>query len=161
MSSALRNYRKPAFFFLACFASVLATGLHAQGTVQHALTPADRTSVQQYVLSEDAYQKLLAVAKDAKENKVQINILDPHAQSLDETAADLDKSNGVHALFVKHGLTAREFLLGEYALLGAEFAVKYPNEPSFDAGLANPANIALFRRHEAEIDALSGDDSNN
>jgi hypothetical protein len=40
-------------------------------------------------------------------------------------------------------------------------AVKYANQPGVDKHLANPANVALFQRHEAEIDALSGEDSNN
>ncbi|GAB2592378.1 hypothetical protein ISP15_14565 [Dyella jejuensis] len=145
---------------LAC--AIAASGMHAQqSTVQHALTPADRAAVHDYTLTDAAYRKLLDTARDAKANKVKIDILDPGAHSLDETAAHLNADPGVHALLDRHGLTARDFLLGEYALLGAEFAVKYAGQPGFDASMANPANIALYRRHEAEIDALSGDDSNN
>ncbi|GFZ89389.1 hypothetical protein [Dyella caseinilytica] len=144
-----------------CATSTFAAGLHAQSTIQHALTPDDRTAVQHYTLTEDSYQKLLAIAKDAKANKIQINAIDPNAHSLDDTVADLDKSADVRALLARHSVSPREFLLGEYALLEAEFAVKYANQPGFDSDLANPVNIALFRKHEAEIDALSGDDSNN
>ncbi|MBE1162174.1 hypothetical protein [Dyella acidiphila] len=142
-------------------ALAIACSLHAQGTIQHALSPADRAAVQQYMLSEDSYQKLLATAKDARASKVKIDMLDPKAHSLDERATDLNNNPEVHALLARHGLTAHDFLLGEYALLSAEFAVKYGSQPGIDTHLANPANVALFRRHEAEIDALSGDDSNN
>jgi hypothetical protein len=146
---------------LAMAASTFIAGLHAQGTIQHALTPTDQASVQHYMLTEDSYQKLLATAKDAKANKVKIDMLDPNAHTLDDRAADLNKNPDVSALLARHDLTPREFLLGEYALLGAEYAVKYGNTPGVDKHLANPANVALFRKHEAEIDALSGDDSNN
>jgi hypothetical protein len=153
-----RLVEHPAFAFVCM---MLATCAHAEGIVQHTLTPADRSAVQHYTLTEDSYQKLMAVAKDAKDNQLQIRIFDPKAHSLDDTQADLDKSADVRALLARHNVSPREFLLGEYALLGAEFAVKYPNQPGFDSNLANPANIALFRKHEAEIDALSGDDSDN
>jgi hypothetical protein len=155
------DHRRRLAVALGCTAAVLTAGLHAQDTIQHTLTPADRSAVQHYTLTEDSYQKLLAIAKDAKANKVQINAVDPNARSLDDTVADLDKSADVRELLARHGVSPREFLLGEYALLGAEFAVKYANQPGFDSSLANPANIALFRKHEAEIDALSGDDGDN
>jgi hypothetical protein len=145
-------------------ALALAAGIftaHAQGTIQHELAPADQAEVQHYTLTEEGYQKLLATAKDAKANKVKIDMLDPNAHTLDDRAADLIKSPDVDSLLARHNLKPREFLLGEYALLGAEFAVKYGKGPGVDKHLANPANVALFRRHEAEIDALSGDDSNN
>lgn len=161
MSSIFQSSVERVAFVLALIVGVFAVSVNAQGVIQHALTPADRAVVQQYTLTEDSFRKLLDTAKDAKTNKVQIRILDPNAHSLDETAAHLDASPDVHALLTRHGLTAREFLLGEYALLGAEFAVKYGNQAGFDASMANPSNIALYRKHEAEIDALSGDDSNN
>lgn len=143
------------------FALAIAMDLHAQGAIQHALTPSDRTAVQQYTLTEASFQQLLATAKDARASKVKIDMLDPKAHTLDERAADLDRNPDVHALLARHGLDARNFLLGEYALLAAEFAVKYGSQPNIDTQLANPANVALFRKHEADVDALSGDDSNN
>lgn len=148
-------------FYGTLFAFAIAAGLHAQGTIQHTLTPSDRAAVQHYVLTEDSYQKLLATAKEARAGRVKIDVLDPKAHSLDERAADLDKNPPTHALLARHGLSARNFLLGEYALLAAEFAVKYGSQPNVDTHMDNPSNVALFRRHEAEIDALSGDDSNN
>jgi hypothetical protein len=152
------------YAMLAAIALAMAGGTstaHAQDTVLQTLPAADQAVVQQYTLTEDSYQKLLATAKDAKANKVQIGIVDPNAHSLDARVADLSKDPQVGALLARHDLSARDFLLGEYALLDAEFAVKYSNTPGVDKHLANPANVALFRKHEAEIDALSGDDSNN
>jgi cytochrome c551/c552 len=159
MTRLSHHYGKLAAIVLAMAAG--ASTAHAQETVQHTLTPADQAVVQRYTLTEDSYQKLLATAKDAKANKVKIDMLDPNAHTLDDRAADLNKNPDVSALLARHDLTPREFLLGEYALLGAEYAVKYGNTPGVDKHLANPANVALFRKHEAEIDALSGDDSNN
>ena len=133
----------------------------AQSHIPSALTASDRAAVQHYALSEAMFQQLLATAKDAKMNKIPIDMVDPAAHSLDDSAAHLQQSAGVRALLDRHGLSARDFVLGEYALLGAEFAVKYAGRPSFDASLANPANIALYKRHAAELDALSGEDANN
>ncbi|HUB88086.1 MAG TPA: hypothetical protein VMA74_00005 [Dyella sp.] len=159
---AHRSYALAWSVLLASTASALAGGsTTSHSMIPHALTAADRTAIQHYTLSEDAFQKLLATAKDAKANQVPIDIVDPHAHSLDETAAHLEHSADFRALIARHGLTTRNFLLGEYALLSAEFAVKYAGQPNFDASLANPANVALYRRHEAELDALSGDDVNN
>ena len=159
-STLLRNVKRLILAFALISCSFTAS-VSAQGVIQHALTPADMASVQQYMLTEDSFQKLLATAKDAKANKVQIRILDPNAHSLDETATHLNASPDVRALLSRHSLSAHEFLLGEYALLSAEFAVKYGEQAGFDASMANPANMALYRKHEAEIDALSGDDGNN
>lgn len=64
-------------------------------------------------------------------------------RALDETAAHIGHSAGVRALLSRHGLTAHTFVLGEYALLSAEFAVDYAGEPNVDASMANPANIVL------------------
>jgi hypothetical protein len=139
----------------------LAPAAAAQGAVAHALTPADRAAIRRCTLSEDAFQQLLAVARDAKANQVPIDIVDPAAHSIDETAGHLDRRPEFRALMNRHGLDTHTFLLDEYALLSAEFAVKYAGQPSFDASMANPANVALYRRHEAEVDALSGDDVNN
>lgn len=151
-----------AFPLLALSAAVLAgSGAPGQSAIAHALTAADRTAIAHDTLTEEAFQKLLATAQDAKANKVPIDIVDPQAHSLDDTAAHLERSAGFRRLIARHGLTTHTFLLGEYALLSAEFAVKYAGRPHFDASLANPANIALYRRHEAELDALSGDDVNN
>jgi hypothetical protein len=138
-----------------------AAGFAAQSHLVNALTPSDRAAVQHETLTEETFQQLLATARDAKANKIPIDIVDPRSHSLQETAAHLEQSASVRALLGRHGLSARAFVLGEYALLSAEFAVNYAGQPGFEAGLANPANIALYKRHEAELDALSGDDANN
>lgn len=161
----MRGHRSNLFALLMVLAwagaAPAAGSTSSHSTIPHALTAADRSAIQRYTLSEDAFQKLLATAKDAKAHHVPIDIVDPHAHSLDETAAHLERSAEFRALIARHGLTTRSFLLGEYALLSAEFAVKYAGQPNFDASLANPCNIALYRRHETELDALSGDDVDN
>lgn len=145
-----------AWLLLGCVAAVAA-----QSRIPSALTASDRATVRRYALSEAMFQRLLATARDAKMNKIPIDMVDPSAHSLNDTAAHLQQSAGVRALLDRHGLSAHDFVLGEYALLGAEFAVKYAGRPSFDAGLANPANIALYKRHAAELDALVGEDAND
>lgn len=146
---------------LAMMLGMLHASVYAQSAIPHALTPADRAAIAHYTLTEDAYQQLFAAARDAKANKIPIDIVDPRAHSLNDTASHLERSADFRSLMQRHGLDARRFLLGEYALLSAEFAVKYAGQPNFDSSMANPANIALYRRHEAELDALSGDDVNN
>lgn len=154
-------YRACSIAVLAWMLGAAAACPGAQSHIPYALTPSDRITVRQYTLSEGTFEQLLATARDAKANRVPIDIVDRHAHSLDETAAHLQQSAPVRALLGRHGLTAHDFVLGEYALLGAEFAVKYAGQPNFDASMANPANIALYKRHEAELDALSGEDVDN
>jgi len=158
---AHRRRRRVALVLLAWTTAALAVNPTSHSVIPRALSAGDRAAIQHCTLTEDAFQKLLAVAKDAKANAVPIDIVDPHARSLDETAVHLDQHAEFRALMSRHGLTTRGFLLGEYALLSAEFAVKYAHQPNFDASMANPANVALYRRHEAELDALSGDDVDN
>ena len=100
----------------------------AQTHIPSALTPPDRIAVRRYAISEEMFQRLLATARDAKMNKVPIDIVDPGAHSLNDTAAHLQQSASVRALLERHGLSAGDFVLGEYALLGAEFAVKYASQ---------------------------------
>lgn len=141
--------------------ALLSLPLLAQGSIQHSLTPADRGQVQAYKLDEASFQKLLAVAHEARASKQPIDIVVPQAHSLADTVQALHARPAVTALLARHGLSTRDFVLGEYALLGAEFAVKYPDQPGSDASLANPDNIALYRRHQADLDALSSDDVEN
>jgi hypothetical protein len=124
---------------------------NAQTTSTHPLTPADKVVLQHYTLTEEGYQRLMATAKDAAANHISMNVLDATGQSLDQTAENLDARPGVHTLLARHDLTARQFLLGEYSLIGAGMAVKYAGHPGIDTARVNPANVALYRRHEAEL----------
>lgn len=51
---------------------------------------------------------------------------------LDQTVASFDAQSGVHAALARHGLSARELLLGTITLTSA-------------------ANMAFYRKHETQI----------
>jgi len=129
-----------------------------QGISSHALTPADKTAVRQYVITEPVFDKVRAASKDAQAKGVALNPFKPGAHSLDESAAALDAQPAAHDILKSHGLTSHEYVLTSAATLGAVMTVKYGNAKSKSGGdeLVNPANIAFVQKH---MDELGVDDN--
>jgi hypothetical protein len=124
-----------------------------QGISSHALTPADKAAVRQYVITDAVFDKVRAVSKDAQAKGVALNPFKPGAHSLDESAAALDAQPAAHGILSSHGLTAHEYVLASAATLGAVMTVKYGSAKSKTSGddLVNPANIAFVQKHMAEL----------
>lgn len=124
-----------------------------EGISSHALTPADKTAVRQYVITEAVFNKVRATSKDAEAKGVELSPFKPGAHSLDESAAALDARPAAHDLLMSHGLTSHEYVLASAATLGAVMTVKYGSPKSRNGGddLVNPANIAFVQKHMAEL----------
>lgn len=152
--------RKPRGLKIAALVLLLLPVGHAfsQGISSHALTPADKTAVRQYVITEPVFDKVRAVSKDAQAKGVELNPFKPGAHSLDESAAALDAQPAARGILNSHGLTSREYVLVSAATLGAVMTVKYGSAKSKNNGdeLVNPANIAFVQKH---MDELGVDDN--
>lgn len=124
-----------------------------QGISSHALTPADKTAVRQYVITEAVFDKVRAASKDAETKGVELSPFKPGAHSLDESAAALDAQPATRDILKSHGLTSHEYVLASAATLGAVMTVKYGSAKSKNAGddLVNPANITFVQKHMAEL----------
>jgi len=79
-------------------------------------------------------------------------------RTLDQTIAAFDAQPGVHAALQRHGLTARDMILGMGTLLGAaaqDLAKQRPDmvkkgEITIN-GTISPANMAVYHRHKDEL----------
>ena len=130
-----------------------ATHVLAQGIASHALAPADKTAVRQYVITDAVFNKVRAASKDAEAEGVELSPFKPGAHSLDESAAALDAQPAAHQILSAHGLSSHEYVLASAATLGAVMTVKYGSAKSKSSGdeLVNPANISFVQKHMAEL----------
>ena len=77
-------------------------------------------------------------------------------KSLDQMVAEYDAQPGVHAMLARHGLTAREEVLGFMNLFLAAIEVAQEEHPdtvqtSGNTPKISPANLAFYKSHKAAI----------
>lgn len=138
---------------------VLAAGLALPAAA--ALSSEDEAAIRNYTLTVDYLESVEALTEDAQARGIKAN-LDAEdfrqSKNLDELAEKFDTQAGVHDLLAEHDLTAREYLLGAFALMGASMVVKYGDDPQqgkhIDKSKVNPANVAFYRKHQDKIEAL-------
>lgn len=128
-----------------------ATSADAAAVANFRLTDAFIAKYEAY--EEEAAKKpcelspMLVMAGDENENR-----------SLDQVAAAFAARPGVSAALQRHGLTAREMILGMTTLLGAamqDAAQQHPEmvakgEITMEAKIG-PANMAVYNRHKDEL----------
>lgn len=132
------------------------------------LSAADQKTLSGYTLSSGFLDRCKAVVADARARHVEVggNFLGGGAGGLDGMAARIDAKPGVHEILAAHALSAREYLIGSIALMRAAMAVQMSADPAqaqyVDQSKTSAANLAFYRAHRAEIDALmhadDGDD---
>jgi hypothetical protein len=71
--------------------------------------------------------------------------------------AAYDAQPGVHAMLARHGLTAREEILGALTLLAASMEIMQKEHPDWVQSTGakapiSPANLAFYKAHQAAID---------
>lgn len=72
------------------------------------------------------------------------------SQTIDQTAA----LPGLAQILSAHGFTARDFVLGISAFGITESLIRQPPPAGAHAPNPNPANVALLKGHQQEVDAL-------
>src|SRR5699024_7108557 len=115
------------------------------------LTPAGRTALSKYTLTEPVLNKILAINRAARARGIDIDDgmdLGDKTLSLEDLTAEFATKPAVMTLIKAQGMNTRQFVLGELALgqvamaarggIASQFAEKLMGE-------ANPANIAFYK----------------
>lgn len=124
----------------------------------------DAASAASFQLTDDFIAKFEAYEEEAAKNPCALSPMmlmkgnNAENRSLDQTAAAFDAQPGVHDALQRHGLTAREMILGMVSLLGAatqDMAQQHPDmvkdgEITMN-GTISPANMAVYHRHKDEL----------
>ncbi|MDI3261862.1 MAG: hypothetical protein QJR11_03540 [Fulvimonas sp.] len=125
------------------------------------LPEADKQAIQQYTLTEDVFNRLVAATKEAQAAGIHPQQAGDPSQihSLDDLARQAMSSDPrIPALIAKHGFTPREFLLANIALMNAGLVVQAKSQPELakmiDQSKVNAANVAFYEAHQAQIEAL-------
>lgn len=112
----------------------------------------DMQTAAQYPLPADFLPRMTATLNAIRA----ANISPPNAQNLslaqtiDQTAA----IPGLAPILSAHGFTARDFVLGLSAFGLTESLIRQPPPAGAQAPTPNPANVALLRAHQQDVDAL-------
>jgi hypothetical protein len=127
---------------------------------------ADRAAIQNYNLSDDVFNRLVAVSQEAK--KQGIKPKDAQADfskihSLDDLAKTVtDSDPRIAPLIQKNGFTPRDFMLANLALTNAAIASEAKNNPQMaqyvDQSKVNQKNVAFYETHKAKINQLMSED---
>jgi hypothetical protein len=123
----------------------------------HADQAQDLAAIQNFRLTDEFLAKYLAVLDDAAKDPCnQLGLLsilrDGKKQPLDQMVAAYDAQPGVHAMLARHGLTAREEILGALTLLAASMQKEHPDLVQ-SSGAVSPVNLAFYKAHETALAA--------
>lgn len=125
----------------------------------HADPSQDMAALRNFRLTDAFLAKYEAVMDAAAKDPCHLDpslVLRGNNKSLEQMAADYDARPGVHAMLARHGITAREVVLGEVTLMLAGFeAMKEAHPGMAPAGGStppvSPENLAFYRTHRAAI----------
>jgi hypothetical protein len=129
----------------------------------HALSPADQQEIGRFTLTEGFLQRYAAAVHDANSTHVSLAQRDGDPKkmastmsSLDAMTAEVAKSPAVVAILQRHGLGARQVIVGGLVIFRAGMADAMLANPSTAAHVdssmvASPVNMAFYRAHRAEI----------
>jgi hypothetical protein len=129
-------------------------------TAAQALQPKDVSTLQSFQLTDDYLTKYLAAQDDQVKDPCHLSPTFQMLSStkpLDQLVAEYDAQPGVHAMLARHGLTAREEILGFVVLELAAFEMIHKEHPDMAQTTANvpmpisPANLAFYNSHKAAI----------
>ncbi|GGA90846.1 hypothetical protein GCM10011491_18510 [Brucella endophytica] len=78
--------------------------------------------------------------------------------TLDSLTAGVEKRPDVMAVLSKHGIKARDYIVGYFALMGSLAAAEAENEPQLVDELrdVNPQHLAFAKQYKARIQQLIG-----
>jgi hypothetical protein len=134
----------------------IAGALLLAAAAVHADKAQDLAAVQNFRLTDEFLAKYLAVLDDAEKDPCNhlglLGILRGGKQSLDQMVAAYDAQPGVHAMLARHGLTAREEILGALTLLAASMQKEHPDLVQ-SSGAVSPVNLAFYKAHETALAA--------
>lgn len=152
---------------IPCVLGALLLALSVTAGAQPAGKPtaqqaADMAAVHNFKLTTGFVKKYEAYSKDAAQKPCQLSPMLALAKSgkqsmtLDQTVATFDAQPGVHAALARHGLSARELLLGTFTLAAAAMQDMQARHPELAAGdnsgpKVSAANMAFYHKHGKQI----------
>ncbi|HEX7339686.1 MAG TPA: hypothetical protein VF271_07095 [Rhodanobacteraceae bacterium] len=149
----------PRHWFFACLCA-LAFLLPAMAAAQApGLSAADRADIQAFTINNDVFQRLSTVMTQARAMHVKRSPLDmSKVHSLADMAQQMVASDPrIKPLLAKYGFTPRQFLVANMAVVGTTITLDHfagtPQEKAVE-GQLNPANVAFYKAHKAQMDAL-------
>lgn len=121
--------------------------------LQH--SSADAKAWHDFTLTDGFLKKWEAVMSDPKAPTCSLMTINLKGGSLSERISHYDARPGNHAYLARHGLTAREMVLGTFTMAAAamqEMSSGHPGLIEGNSGMQVSArNMAFHRSHKAEI----------
>lgn len=137
-----------------CLALALCLAASAGATAASAGRAAERAALQGFTLSDAFLDKWVALQQDPSPAKCTLGrALMASAGSLDQSVARLEADPATRALLARHGLTAREAMLGSVTLTAAAMQDLRASHPQLGAtGLpVSAANMAFYHQHKQAL----------
>jgi hypothetical protein len=133
-------------------------------TPAQALTASDQKEVQSFKLSDDFLDRYEAVTEELQSLDDEVEddeALDSETATLDQLTGNIAASPDKSAILKRHGLSARQLVVGSLVLARAQMTDIMQADPSQaqyvdKAKTPSDANMAFYRAHKAEIDKVLG-----
>lgn len=162
ISEQLNRWIRRAGFPLWALALCMAV---LGSTAAHAFTQAERDEVLHFTLTEDFLQRYGAASHEVhaqghSAQPAQTPKKTPAGGSMIDTlTASVEQSPGEMAILQKHGLTARQAVLGSIVIGSARLQDMRSTNPQMagrmpDSKDVSPANMAFYQMHKEEIHKL-------
>ena len=145
-------FKAPALGLLIAAPLLAASAAHADKAQ-------DMAAIQNFRLTDDYMAKYQAVEDDIVKDPCRLaplGVLKGGNQSLDQMVAAYDAQPDVHAMLARHGLSAREQILGMLTLIFAGLEIKQQEHPGVTKSTGtmppiSPANLAFYKTHETAL----------
>jgi hypothetical protein len=145
--------------FKARALGLLIAGPLVAASAAHADKAQDMAAIQNFRLTDDYLAKYQAVEDDIVKDPCRLaplGVLKGGNKSLDQMVAAYDAQPAVHAMLARHGLSAREQILGMLTLAFAGLEIAQQEHPGavHSSGTMppiSPDNLAFYKAHEAAL----------
>ena len=132
---------------------------HTRPSRADAPSAADVAAIRGFTLNDTFLQHYLDANDDIARDPCRLGMIDllKHGDtfgSIDQAAAHYDAQPGVHAMLARHGLTAREMVLGMVTLSSAAVQDVRKQHPQAmaEGGLpVSASNMAFYEAHKAQL----------
>ena len=115
------------------------------------LSAADEKALQTYALRAETVDRALAVAQDARKEKIS-GSTGKDAKSIDAWAAGLSGNPQAKALLDRHQIAARDYVMTMIAVMRAGYAAEANPKTPEEAG-TNAGNIAFMKANKTRVTA--------
>jgi hypothetical protein len=148
-----------------CAAAALALLVGAAPSARAAAPSAGMAAVANFRLTDSFLKRDIAYVLDTSDDPCRYSLMSAlvsmqsNQASLDQIVSRYDARPGVHAMLAKHGLTAREAVVGSFALMAANMQALSESPGGKKLGVTTSgtptptmrANVAFYKAHSSEL----------